>query len=186
VFGSPRKPSGEGSSLASIAPVAKRVDLTPSPSGLPGAGLEPAWGYPRGIFLPATAFAAARAAGAHAFGVWTLPLPYRRATRIKHASGGLGRGRQVSTLSRRPRGPRPAKQGPRGTVRLSSVLQPPRRAAGSPTLTPFTPGVSASGCSISLKSLASTDFATRAWVGADNSTENLSPDVAGRHFSAWR
>jgi heme exporter protein A len=42
-------------------------------------------------------------------------------------------------------------------------LQPPRRAAGSPTLTPFTPGVSASGCSISLKSLASTDFATRAW-----------------------
>ena len=47
---------------------------------------------------------------------------------------------------------------------LSSVLQPPRRAAGSPTLTPFTPGVSASGCSISLKSLASTDFATRARV----------------------
>jgi len=26
---------------------------------MPGAGLEPAWGYPRGIFLPATAFAAA-------------------------------------------------------------------------------------------------------------------------------
>src|SRR6185312_2647262 len=47
---------------------------------------------------------------------------------------------------------------------LSSVLQPPRRAAGSPTLTPFTPGVSAAGCSISLKSLASTDFATRARV----------------------
>ena len=28
---------------------------------VPGAGLEPAWGCPRGIFVPATAFAAARA-----------------------------------------------------------------------------------------------------------------------------
>src|SRR6185312_15906429 len=49
----------------------------------------------------------------------------------------LGRGRQVSTLSRRL----PA-------CGLSSVLQPPRRAAGSPTLTPFTPAVSAPGAQI--------------------------------------
>jgi hypothetical protein len=63
---------------------------------------------------------------------------------------------------------------------LSSVLQPPRRAAGLPTLTPFTPGVSASGCSISLKSLASTDFATRA-AGAERTilqkTSALTPAV---------
>jgi hypothetical protein len=27
---------------------------------VPGAGIEPAWGFPQGIFVPTTAFAAAR------------------------------------------------------------------------------------------------------------------------------
>jgi hypothetical protein len=49
---------------------------------VPGAGLEPARGYPQGIFLPATAFAAAPvvylAVTRVAFGVWTLPSPCRR------------------------------------------------------------------------------------------------------------
>lgn len=42
---------------------------------VPGAGIEPAWGFPQGIFLLTTAFAAA--CSEHAFGVWTLPLPCR-------------------------------------------------------------------------------------------------------------
>src|SRR5581483_10382869 len=61
------------------------------PPRLPGAGLEPAWGYPRGIFLPTTAFAAARSAVArpprrHAFVVWTLPSPCR----VASGPAGLG------------------------------------------------------------------------------------------------
>ena len=56
---------------------------------VPGAGLEPARCCHQGIFIPATAFAAAPAG---AFGVWTLSLPWRR--------GAVGRSRQVSTLSR--------------------------------------------------------------------------------------
>ena len=46
---------------------------------------------------------------------------------------------------------------------LSSGLPPPSRAEVSPTLTPFTPGVSSLGAQL-LKSLASTSFATRAGV----------------------
>src|ERR1700733_2905775 len=42
---------------------------------VPGAGIEPAWGFPQGIFLLTTAFTAA--CSTHAFGVWTLPLPCR-------------------------------------------------------------------------------------------------------------
>ena len=69
---------------------------------MPGAGIEPARGFPQGIFLPTTAFAAARRVRSspwaralrRAFGVWTLSLPCRG-----HTPRGLGRGRQVSTLS---------------------------------------------------------------------------------------
>ena len=39
-------------------------------------------------------------AGHHAFGVWTLPSPCRDTITPR----GLGRGRQVSTLSGQPRG----------------------------------------------------------------------------------
>jgi len=37
-------------------------------------GLEPSRGYPQRIFIPATAFAAAKPA----FVVWTIPSPWRR------------------------------------------------------------------------------------------------------------
>jgi len=91
---------------------------------VPGAGVEPAWGCPQGIFVPATAFAAVL--DVSTFGVWTLPLPCRNPSMT---DCDLGRGRQVSTLS------------PRVAVAkheaLSSVLQPPLRAAVPPTLTPF-------------------------------------------------
>ena len=61
---------------------------------VPGAGIEPARGHPRGIFVPTTAFTAAHRC---AFGVWTLSLPCRA---LLAAVDDLGRGRQVSTLSR--------------------------------------------------------------------------------------
>jgi hypothetical protein len=58
--------------------------------GLPGAGIEPAWGCPQGIFVLATAFAAARLRGVHLeSGLYLCPVAVRD----------LGRGRQVSTLS---------------------------------------------------------------------------------------
>lgn len=60
---------------------------------VPGAGVEPARGYPQGIFLPTTAFAAALK---NTFVVWTLPLPTIQAKKLGY---GLGRSRQVSTLS---------------------------------------------------------------------------------------
>ena len=64
-----------------------------------------------------------------AFVVWTFSLPYRW-IRIRSGSGvDLGRSRQVSTLSRYASG-------------LSSGLPPPLRAEVSPSLTPFTSGVS--------------------------------------------
>ena len=47
---------------------------------VPGAGLEPAWPFGRGIFVPATAFAAA---SAEAFVVWTFSSPYRRLCRLR-------------------------------------------------------------------------------------------------------
>src|SRR6185437_347265 len=83
---------------------------------LPGAGLEPAWGYPRGIFLPLqlsllrSRAIEDRRASAH---LWS-GLYLHPATRLR--SRGLGGGRQVSTLS--------AKRS-RVESRLSSVLQPP-------------------------------------------------------------
>jgi len=78
---------------------------------------------------------------------------------------GLGRGRQVSTLSLagEPRRTNTARRGALAAA-LSSVLQPPSRAAVSPTLTPFTPAVSGPGAQALLKSLASTSFATQARV----------------------
>jgi len=80
-----------------------------SDEDLPGAGLEPAWGCPRGIFLPTTAFAAARAhRPARIWGLdFTFALP--PSTGRSAVRGGLGRGRQVSTLSRRPRQSEPCK-----------------------------------------------------------------------------
>jgi hypothetical protein len=88
---------------------------------VPGAGIEPARGFPQGIFVLTTAFAAAWCH--HAFGVWTLPLPCR--------AGDLGRGRQVSTLS-----------SPHGQLGLARGCSHPNTWTGSPTLTPFTAGVS--------------------------------------------
>src|SRR2546421_8907258 len=43
---------------------------------VPGAGLEPAWGCPRGIFLPLQ-LSLLHTQGSRAFVVWTLPLPCR-------------------------------------------------------------------------------------------------------------
>jgi hypothetical protein len=43
---------------------------------VPGAGLEPARGYPRGIFIPLQL--SLLHTTARAFVVWTLPLPYRK------------------------------------------------------------------------------------------------------------
>src|ERR1700756_5943162 len=61
---------------------------------VPGAGLEPARGFPQGIFVPLQ-LSLLHARAMH-FVVWTLPLPSRQ-----HSlrAAGLGRGRQVSTLS---------------------------------------------------------------------------------------
>jgi hypothetical protein len=108
----------------------------PSANGveMPGTGLEPVRGRPRGIFLLTTAFAAARRgfAGSHLeSGLYLCPVARTR----------VSRGRQVSTLSSPPRGARSAAT----SARLSSVLQPPVRAAVPPTLTPFTPAVSERG-----------------------------------------
>ena len=72
---------------------------------------------PKGFSYP-YCFAAA-CTRAHAFVVWTLPLPSRTRSR----RGGLGRGRQISTFSlvRRPQLV--------ACLVLGSVLQPPSRAA---------------------------------------------------------
>ena len=92
---------------------------------VPGAGIEPAWSCPRGIFLPTTAFAAATSA----FGVWTFSLPCR-----------LGRFRQEPSslytfhgcLFRRP-----------GLARDCHYLSLPATGVEvSPNLTPFTTTVS--------------------------------------------
>src|SRR6185312_7516988 len=87
----------------SLLPQRLDIDSACSDEDLPGAGLEPAWGCPRGIFLPTTAFAAARAhRPARIWGLdFTFALP--PSTGRSAVRGGLGRGRQVSTLSRRPR-----------------------------------------------------------------------------------
>lgn len=69
----------------------------------------------------------------HAFGVWTLPLPWR-----VPSGAALGRGRQVSTLSRGA-----------SAAGLSSGLQARDGAPVSPNLTPFTPGVSDPGAQCS-------------------------------------
>ncbi len=114
---------------------------------MPGAGIEPARGCPQGIFVPTTAFAAARTAAR----IWGLDFTFTVPVARCELPGQVG---AVKSLHF-PRG-RSERRG------LSSVLQPPSRAAGSPTLTPFTPGVSDLGAQL-LKSLASTDFATRAW-----------------------
>jgi hypothetical protein len=62
---------------------------------VPGAGLEPARGFPQGIFVPLQ-LSLLHARAMH-FVVWTLPLPSRQHS---ISAAGLGRGRQVSTLSR--------------------------------------------------------------------------------------
>lgn len=56
---------------------------------VPGAGIEPAWGFPQGIFVLTTAFAAARACAHLESGLYLYPV----------ATRDLGRSRQVSTLS---------------------------------------------------------------------------------------
>ena len=56
---------------------------------VPGAGIEPAWGFPQGIFILTTAFAAACPRAHLESGLYL----YRVAPRD------LGRSRQVSTLS---------------------------------------------------------------------------------------
>ena len=69
---------------------------------LPGAGLEPARGRPRGIFIPTTAFAAARGCGGPQARIWSLDFIFTmpgRPLHHLHAARGLGGGRQVSTLS---------------------------------------------------------------------------------------
>ncbi len=127
---------------------------------MPGAGLEPAWGRPRGIFLPATAFTAARLASPklharRAFGVWTLPLPCRRARRAER-----GRFRQgPSSLYTFPgrAGPR-ADTGGRGLARRCRHC----RCGCSTEFDPIHSRGFPPGCSKCFKSLASTDFATRA------------------------
>src|SRR5207237_10823843 len=103
---------------------------------VPGSGLEPARGRPQGIFVPLQ-LSLLHARAMH-FVVWTLPLPSRHRSL---PAVGLGRGRQVSTLSLTDgrSAVSPAVDG------LSSVLQPPCRAAVPPTLTPFTPAVSGPG-----------------------------------------
>jgi len=68
---------------------------------MPGTGIEPVRGCPRGIFLPATAFAAARVSAHLGSGLYLCPV-----MRLEHQlmmrpnTLELGRGRQVSTLSR--------------------------------------------------------------------------------------
>ena len=57
---------------------------------VPGAGVEPAQCFHRGIFLPTTALAATGITPV--FVVWTFSLPY-------YCIHNLGRSRQVSTLS---------------------------------------------------------------------------------------
>ena len=68
------------------------------PQMVPSAGLEPAWSFLRGIFVPATAFAADPR-------FWQLiwSLDFLFAVRSVRCATGerLGRGRQVSTLSAR-------------------------------------------------------------------------------------
>jgi len=105
--------------------------------GLPGAGLEPARGFPQGIFLPATAFAAVpkgSSPAARSFrDIWGLDFTFA----VRRPTGrSLGRGRQVSTLSATPR-----RQGLARYCRRNCASVPP-------TLTPFTPGVSRPGCSM--------------------------------------
>ena len=39
---------------------------------VPGAGIEPAWGFPQGIFVPTTAFAAARLQAC----IWSLDFTF--------------------------------------------------------------------------------------------------------------
>jgi hypothetical protein len=57
---------------------------------VPGAGVEPARGFPRGIFIPSTAFAAALLKTHLWPGLSLYPII---------ANYDLGRSRQVSTLS---------------------------------------------------------------------------------------
>jgi hypothetical protein len=80
-------------------------------------------GLPPRDFLTRYSFrCCARRGHARIWGLdFTFALP--PITGPKRVSGGLGRGRQVSTLSRRPRGPHPAEQGrgrPSGLARCCS------------------------------------------------------------------
>src|SRR4029077_4715009 len=91
---------------------------------------------------------------------------------VPHAAGaahGLGRSRQVSTLSLVRRSvpalkPKLSEQRSCDRPRLSSVLQTPRGATVPPTLTPFTSAVSEPSAQFVIKSLASTNFATQARI----------------------
>ncbi len=98
-------------------------------SECPGPRIEPVRGRPRGIFLPTTAFAAAttpdRTPGATR--IWSLDFTFALspARCREQRAGKLGRGRQVSTLSRRP----DQRERIRRVARLSSVLQALHRQA---------------------------------------------------------
>ena len=70
--------------------IRQKVPVTDLSKMVPGAGVEPARCFHRGIFLPTTAFAAT--GFDPVFVVWTFSLPY-------YACHNLGRSRQVSTLS---------------------------------------------------------------------------------------
>ncbi len=110
---------------------------------VPGAGIEPARGFPQGIFVP---LRLSPLPGGH-HGIcgldFTFAIPQPPAAlRIRQEPSSLytflgGTCDDQDTH----RQPTEANVEPR----LSSVLQPPSRAAVPPTLTPFTPAVSGPG-----------------------------------------
>ena len=126
---------------------------------MPGAGIEPARGFPRGIFVLTTAFAAACVFAC----IWSLDFTFAlsRVARVRQGPSSLYTFNAGSLVAK--------------PARLSSVLQPPRHAAVPPTLTPFTSAVSARSAQC-FKSLASTSFATQAW-GRDSTVSQARQSV---------
>jgi hypothetical protein len=114
---------------------------------VPGAGVEPARSRLRGIFIPATAFAAARGITRICGLDFTFALSCT-GTRGRQEPSSLYTSRDAHGFTMR--------------AGFSSGLPPPSRAEVPPNLTPFTPAVSVSWVLNAFKSLASTNFATRA------------------------
>ena len=93
---------------------------------MPGAGIEPARGFPQGIFLPLQL----SLLQADAMHLWSgLYLCHPVNARRGH---GLGRGRQVSTLSLVGHMRRPKYSAEQAQVCLSPVAMQPYRLAGLP------------------------------------------------------